>query len=346
MALLWHDGFNLQDADDVKLFYDSLAGGVNCGNTQPRTGQSYFRAFASGTVDIRKNISPGSTTLIIGFGFRIDSGSSATETTIFEVGESAITHLTLRLVSSTGLIRLYDGAGSMLAEGATVFPIGQGANDWRFVELKVTLADSGSYELKIENAVEFSGSADLNNGGTGVATYVAMRNTNGSVFAAWDDLYVLDNTGSDLNDYLTSSFKIESLFVTAAGDLAQWTPSAGSNYQNVDENTASGHDGDTTYNSAGSTGLIDAHNCADLTGSPSTILAVCGGMIARNDDVGSSAVKIGVRSSGVASTETERTLQPAYDGYHGDYQKLDPNTGSAWALSAVNAAQVQYERTT
>lgn len=75
-----------------------------------------------------------------------------------------------------------------------------------------------------------------------------------------DDIYVNECAGESVR--VPPLLRFDEKLVTAAGADAAFTPSAGSNFENVDEVP---HDSDTTYNSAVAADLRDTFNFADFT---------------------------------------------------------------------------------
>ena len=81
---------------------------------------------------------------------------------------------------------------------------------WRYIELKVTVGDAGSAEVRVDNTVDISlPSTDTRNGGTGQPDAVQLGSAGSSSQTfCYDDMYVLDGTGtksSYLGKYTTIS---------------------------------------------------------------------------------------------------------------------------------------------
>lgn len=343
MALLWFDGLNDSDASAKYDGNPSLSSVSN-----PRTGASGSTSTGKivGSNSFSETLTFGSTTCIAGFGFRYES-ASATQQEVFSLMEGTTVHLKLTIEGTpTGIFKLYNGSGTLLATGATAIATGTGVGNWYFVELKAKVDSStGLYELRINDAAEFSGSsANTRNGGTGIINKTRWGKTVSAGTFSFDDIYVLDDTGVEMNDFLGTATRVDTLFVTGAGDSAAWTPSAGANYACVDD--VSSHNSDTDYVSAASTGLKDSYNVTDLSVTPAAIKAAYSFAYVRRDDAGVAKVKVKLRSSSVVSTESEQALTTAYAFYKSTMSTTDPNGSAAWSKAAVDALQVEIERTT
>lgn len=123
----------------------------------------------------------------------------------------------------------------------------------------------------------------------------------------------------------------------SAGADADFTPSAGLNHENVDD---IGNDGDATYNVSSTLADRDSFLHSDDQGSdPHAVQVLC---MASAPDDGSGVLSVGVRS-GAADALTEVGLVSGYTGVKSAVLETDPNTMSAWAASAVDAAYTVVE---
>ncbi len=127
-----------------------------------------------------------------------------------------------------------------------------------------------------------------------------------------------------------------------AGSAANFTPSAGSNHQNVDDD---GEDGDTTYNESTTPGQSDSFSHSDQAPAGVNPIAIQTYAVARCPDGLNAKVRLGIDSGGTkAFGGTEWiTEDAAYIGLKGPIQETDPNTASAWTQSGANAAETVIE---
>ena len=136
--------------------------------------------------------------------------------------------------------------------------------------------------------------------------------------------------------------RVECFVPTGAGTHAAFTPSAGSNWQNVDDVPPND---DADYNSTSTVNAIDSFAHAALTSSPLSIKAVVVQVRARNTTTGTGAIAPLVRSGTTESVGAALTLNTGYQDTQAVYE-TDPNTSAAWAnAAAVNAAEIGYKKT-
>jgi hypothetical protein len=134
--------------------------------------------------------------------------------------------------------------------------------------------------------------------------------------------------------------------VNAAGALANWTPSAGSNYQNVDDSGA--HDSDATFNYTTTSGIKDALGITNTTPGVTVpaghiVVAVRAGAMVRKSNAGTDPqVKLGIRDgSGNESLGAAQSLSTTY-GYKSTRFTTTP-LGAAWSEAAVDGHTIVIE---
>jgi hypothetical protein len=154
----------------------------------------------------------------------------------------------------------------------------------------------------------------------------------------FDDFYICDTSGSFNNDFLGDA-RIKAVFPDGAGNYTEWTPSAGSNYQAVDENPP---DDDTTYVSSSTPNQRDTYTFGASGLPSSTVKAVVVNMQARKDDGGTREIAGMARSSSTDGVAATQTLASSYANYQGIFE-TDPNTSAAWGLSAVDGAEFGHK---
>jgi hypothetical protein len=161
----------------------------------------------------------------------------------------------------------------------------------------------------------------------------------GSASGGITDIYV-DNTT------IHGDCIVETLYPTGVGAHSDWTPSAGANYQNVDD--LGDIDGDTTYNASAVQGAKDSFVAGNLLSRPtSTIRGVALHLTARKDWSGSRVIKPMVRVSGTDYVHSADGMILS-DVYHGMQRiwETNPVTSAAWSESAVNGAEIGYDLVT
>lgn len=273
-------------------------------------------------------------TWIVGFAWKAAFANSSANLLI-EFVDGSVVHGYLT-TDASGHLRAFRGDGTILGTGTTVLT----SSVWYHIQVKFTVHDStGVFIVKLNGVTELNLTGqDTRNGGNASANTIQVGSGNnaGSNTQYWDDFWLMDAQGSVNNDFpADGDCKVECLLPSGAGNYAQWTPSAGSNYQNVDDASANG---DTDYNSDGTSGHIDSYAMGNLATSAGTILGVQTNLWARKDDAGSISIKPHFR---ISSTDYARTTVAMADTY-ADYmaiEEVSPATSSPWTVSEVNGLE-------
>ena len=274
-------------------------------------------------------------TIHCGFAFRISTQPSA-DRRVFELRNSTTETVQVR-ITSTGLIRISNSAGTTIATGTTVI----NTATWYFIELKVVIAGaSGTVEVKLNGAAEIAsttgnfGSSSIDN----IAPTVEAYGTAG-VTQEYDDIYVLDTTGSDNTTFL-GDVHVETIYpATDSATNDQWTPDTGTNSAaRVNEHTGTYPDGDTSYifsSTVNQKTTFDMDTLASLTG---TVYGVQTNLYARKDDAATRQIAPVVRQGGSDFDGTNAALAITYSEYTQIYEN-DPSDSADWTISKVNSAE-------
>ena len=325
MAIAFCDGFdyyndasyqgNIWDTADIG---NGFAAGRFGGQCNRRAGGNLKKTLTS------------QQTWIVTFAAQKEAAFSGTGT-ILECRDGSTLHLDLRFDASGHLLVTRNGT-TLGTSTVTLF-----GTTWYHVQFKFKIDDTtGTYEVRLDGLNVLSGSnVDTRNGGNASVDNFNFVFTN----VGWklDDVIILDTTGSTNNNF-PGDCKITTVFPSAAGNSAAWTPSTGSNWQNVDDNPSNG---DTDYNSSSTVGQKDTHNCTDVTVT-GAILAVKHNITHRKDDAGTRQVCGVVRSGTTDFDGTTRTCASSYV-VSADLYETDPNTAAAWTNTNFNAAQFGYK---
>ena len=156
--------------------------------------------------------------------------------------------------------------------------------------------------------------------------------------AYFDDFYVDELSGETPSAPSGRRFHYQA--ANGAGVNAQFTPSAGSNYQNVDETPP---DGDTTYNKALVAGKKDTFTVATFTlAADHVIRAVIPTAVVRKTDAGLDTKLILHAYDGATYQESaQKSVATAY-GEIWDRMLLQ-NDSTAWNETDFNSYQFGYE---
>lgn len=223
------------------------------------------------------------------------------------------------------------------------------ADTFYFVEFKVTINNSGSYEIRVNGANVLSGSGvDTQQTANATANQVLLNGlaTGGSngfdaTAVYFDDLYICDSSGSTNNDFL-GDIRVDAYLPNGNGNSSQMVGSDSNstdNYLLVDDAT---QDGDSTYVQSSTAGEKDTYAFANMSHTPSSIYGVQVNMIAKKDDAGARSIASVVRSDGADTDGTTQALSTSY----ADYMQIveqDPDTSAAWTKTGFNAAEFGHK---
>lgn len=153
---------------------------------------------------------------------------------------------------------------------------------------------------------------------------------------------VSNNIGYILDDFtLIQGFatpgemEVQTRFVSGAGTTTQWTPSAGANWQNVDEATPNI---DVDYNRSSTVGQEDLYAIQDWA-TTGQIMALQATAVLRKDGASSRSVALAVRTNSTNFYGDSQVLLSDYRALR-QIWKENPDTSQGWSLSEVNAAQL------
>lgn len=347
--LVYMTGFEVQNGT---TYLTSEGWTVNTSSALTTTGGRYggtaiwsYSDFGSGLCDLSHSFDRATSGTTITVGFAFYSGWSNTDnlvsnqTQFFQIRNNTTTVGYIRLISSGGRkIQMVNAAGSVGVQSTTDMPNGA----WVYIEATWVMSTSvGSMTLRV-NGVQEGTATGLNNGST-MPNAIRLLTVNTGAFQVssvlFDDIYVLDGSGSTNNTFLGEQ-KIILLNPTGAGNSTQWTPSAGSNWQAVDEDLANG---DTDYIASTTPNNIDTYTLED---SPLSFNAygVKTIMQARKNDSGTRQIAPVIRTGGTDYAGTSVALGASYIHYTQLYD-LDP-TSTPWATATVDGMELGVKHVT
>ena len=339
MALLWIDGFEGYGSSVggtpapigiVNEKYPVVSGEQNLDIETGRYGD-YCMEITDYLYYIQTPHLTTNSTLVVGVAFRTSAIAISTREFLW-LYEGTNKGINLR-INSDGTISVYLDA-VLIDTSVSQLSI----DTWYYLELKVLTHNSaGTYEVRIDNADWISGTGvDTQPSGNSYHTAVRL----GAIFggaAQYDDLYVLDGSGSENNDFLGNR-QVVPLRPNGDGDTNDWTPSTGNNYENVDEVQ---RDDDTTYNETSTANDVDLYDYADSVG----LATINGVMITTCVRVttGSMDMKTLIKSGATTDESSPVTITQQTYQSKTYLSEQDPNTAAAWTPTNLNAAQFGIE---
>ncbi len=269
-------------------------------------------------------------TCILGMAIKLPVPSSTSA--IFHLYEGANLGINLR-VTPAGYIECRRGTTVL---GTSI--IGITFNNWFYIGLKVLTNNSiGTVDVKV-NGVSYLAltSQDTQPGSNAYHTAfrVGMIGASGSS-TVYDDLYFLDGSGSVNNDFLGNR-QVIALDPDSDGDLSDWAPSAGNNYENVDDGGLV--DNNATYNETSTDAHQDLYTFEDLSSDITSVDGVQINTVLRVT-TGSMDISHTIKTGTTTSQGTPETVTTTVFVTVVRVEEEDPDTLSAWTPSGVNAAQ-------
>jgi hypothetical protein len=353
MAFLFCDSFDHYATADVlaKWTSEPNPNGSATGTISSSAGRrstSGYRVTGTGvntaTHYLTKTLTTSGAGWVHGF-FLTASGAPGTAGYyIAAIVDTGTVHVYLRL-NSDFTLSVLRGDGTTLGTSTTT---GLSAGVGGYIEWKGTINDStGSYTVRVNNTSVLTGSSkDTKN--TSNTTWNAVwvgqcftssNNWSGGHTIDFDDLYVLDQSGSSSNDFL-GDCRIDVRTPSGAGNSSQFTPSASTNVSNIDDTTP---DGDSTYNSSATVGHIDTFAIPNAPVVGGTVLGIQHCIYAKKGDAGTCTIGAVVRHSGTDYTATAQSPSTSYS-YLLFPQDQNPGTSAAWTESGFNAIEAGYSK--
>lgn len=274
-------------------------------------------------------------TYIVGAAIYPDDFSSAGPILAFI--DSGTIHITIS-VNTSGQILVYRGAhgATLLATSASALA----TDTWYYLEVKVTINDStGTVEVRVNGSNtgwhNITG-ADTRNGAS--AQVNAIRIDGGTQDMRWDDLVIMDGSGSAPHNDFIGDVRVDAYLPNGNGNSSQLDGSDGNsvdNYLLVDD---AAPDSDSTYVQSATATEKDTYAFANMSHTPATIYGVQINMTAKKDDAGTRSIAAVTRSDGADYDGTTQALSTAYTGYR-EVLTQDPDTSAAWTKSGFDAAE-------
>lgn len=252
-------------------------------------------------------------------------------------------HVTVA-VDGNGYINVYRGTIGGTLLGSSSGPVIV-SNAWQHIEAKVLISDTvGTVEVRVEGVpvVELTGQDTANNADLDIYGWAAWHSSSvGNPSMTIKDLVIWDGSGSLNNDFL-GSVSVYPLLTTSDVSL-NWTPSTGSTgYDLIDESPPND---DTDYIYAPDPAPAAA--VMGLSNLPADVTSVKGLYVvarSKKTDGGDGNLQVGLISNAATALGSDRPITTSYT-YWADVFETDPDTSAAWTPVAVDAADIQFDRT-
>ncbi len=326
---IWLDSFD-SDTNPANL-YDST-NAVAIGTAYGRNSTQGLHKLMNNNGYVKKNVATMSE-FYCGFAVNIQQCTGTSD--LFYVIDSATGTVQLELAVDSG------GHLSFLRNGTTIgtSTLALSFTAWHYIEIHGKISSAaGIAEVKVDGIVTFLSLSAANTQASANANFGQIALGGGSSAEYWyDDFYFLDAAGTPAGGYVGDSI-VSYKKPNAAGSNAAWTPSAGSNYQNVDEVPP---DDDTTYNESSTAGALDSFNHDGLATSVTNIIGCMMRARVRNTS-GAPVIHLAMKSGATLGESADIAVPAAYADVTAPFP-TDPNTAAAWTVAGLNAAEIGYK---
>lgn len=337
MALRWIEGFETLGALNAaptgigRKYTTNGAAGMRL-----RAGRTNGLSLElSSTTENFRTIDLGSPqTLIVGFGFRVDALGN--EQLLFFRGDNDTVNNIIFRLNSDGSVSIARSTTVLATTAAGEIAV----DTWYYIEIRVKIDNiAGEYTLKIDGVSKLTDTnVDTQVGSNAWTDRILIRGSNfGNML--YDDIYILDETGTKNNTFLGNQVVIPAIFPDAAGDSADFTPDTGSNHERVDEVTI---DDDTSYVESGTTGHRDLYNYSTLTEAGS-VSGIQINTQVRDTVAGGSSLKTVTKSGTVVDVGPAEIIGGTSFEHQFRILELDPDGNVNWDVTAINNAQFGFE---
>ena len=242
---------------------------------------------------------------------------------------------------NTNVLEVRNSAFTVLATGTYSFQ----PSTWVYFEVKITISDTvGVVQTKINEVIDINlSSADTKNGANGYVGEVRLLTPCQSKQSYYDDIYLLNSGGAKNNDFL-GDVRVDVVRPNGAGANTDFSPSAGSNWENVDDTYP---DDDTTYNDSQdvAAGEQDSYDMESLAVLGTTIHGVKDQITARKTDAGARSVKIlTIQGGSDYLSATDIVLSDTYTT-HTRIMEDNPDDAAAFVEADITSGEVGTEVT-
>lgn len=353
MTLLLAEGFDTRTALATNMWNATDGGPTKLAYVAGRLGGYAMQGIGSGPTDtggIRKAIT-SSTTVVVGFAMRWGAMPSAITTSPFTpvtLYSGGVVVLSMRF-SSTGVVTVNRGAtsatGTTLGTTSVAMPTDQAT--WQYIEMKVVASTgTGGSVVVRQDGVETLNITSQNTGATaftevGFRDGLSVNNEPYGGRASFDDIYVLNTSGSVNNDFL-GDVRVYGIWPDGDGATSGLTGSDGNstdNYLLVDDATAGAPD-TADYVGSGTPGTKDTYTYTDLSA-----LVTVKGVQVDSYVVKTDAGQISGRNVASDGTNTVTGSDVALSTSYAGRSSIMENApdGAAWTASKVNSTQFGWE---
>ena len=206
-----------------------------------------------------------------------------------------------------------------------------------FIELYYKVADSGGRcVVKINGITDIDFTGDTKPGANTQFNTIKLGSCEGSYSYAYFDNFIMDDA-----DWIGDT-KIQAVVPTGAGNTTGWTPSAGANWECIDEIPPN----DADYVSINAIDTTDTYVTGNLAGAIANIKCVQVQARVKTDGAPTPTnLKLVTRVNGTDYLSGDNLVPIAEKGFYNLWE-LNPDDAAAWEEADVNAMEVGIKSAT
>lgn len=339
MAFLFCDSFDHYSTTQLLQKWTNYASAAPKITASVGRNSSQALEFDS-TYSIQKVLVSSGNTFIIGFAKKPSSGGGANG--FFQLTDATVTHITIGVNGDgTWWVKRGTSIGTLLGNTTAV----QSSGTYDYWEIKIVIDDTtGSVTIRKNGSTVMSLTGqDTRNAGTAGWTSFWLTGQTTTDNAYYDDLYVLDGSGSSPYQDFLGDVRVASHYPNGAGSNNGSTPSTGSDRSlTVDEAIGNA---DTDYNTLPAGGSAkDTFAMQSLVAAGTAIMAFQTCITAKKTDAGSGSLCPVIRHGSTDYEGLSVAQSTSYVCYHQPYV-ANPGTSAQMTESDFNALEVGYKRT-
>jgi hypothetical protein len=362
MALLFMDSFDHYALADQLEKWSSLTAAVGVDDSAiaavgRHSSQGYKNAShglaggASAPPGFHKLLSPADNTFILGMavnsitpftGMWTNTDPTSFTTSSFLVLRNAGANQCWIRVNTDGTLSVYRDATLL---GTTSAALTQGA--YAYVEILLTIHNTtGVVTLRFDGTTVLSLTSQNTRAGAANAWNEFRLGFTGALGSQtvefdYDDLYVCDGSGAAPWNTFLGDVRVDVRRPTGAGATTQFTPSAGANWQCVDD--AAPND-DTDSTTSATTNHVDTFTVENAPVAGATIYGIQHCLNLKKSDAGPCTVAPVIRHSGTDYAGAPLSPGTSYT-YGLQIAQTNPGTSAQWTEADFNAAEFGYKKT-
>lgn len=313
---------------------------VDVTNARARTGSWSLELRYADNNMLRKSVVLNNNEMIAGWSSYFSNMPANPKKVAFGMTNGS-TYIAWINITSSGAIEVYAGSYSSGTLVATTDNI-VGTGTFNYFELRV-LQDNVVGEIE----VRFNGNVvalltNLNLGTLPINGFYTTSAAGGTtVVTNFDDLYILDTTGTVCNDFL-GPVRINTVMPTSDTVEADWAKNTGTDGFALIDDAAP--DGDTTYIQAGTVGNISEFGMGTLPASVDTIAGIYVLTMGKLSEAGVGDVETSLVSGASVSPGGDKEFTTNY-AYYGSVHPVNPDGNIAWTKTTFEAAKLRFEKT-